>query len=157
MSGLSLKCVLNRRSIGRSEFGGSRPRASSVPACRMGGAQRYPSTTARDNDGFRCALPILRSVRFLPATSSRARAAQSSTVAALRQSSPFRSGPVVLRFANRPRPFLFSSQFAFHWRCRCPSRAKSTATEGLRICWSIRVGSVQKNGGHRCWHKACIG
>ena len=44
-----------------------------------------------------------------------------------------------------------------HRRCRCPCRAKSTATEGLRICWSIRVGSVQKNGGHRCWHKACIG
>src|SRR5215216_2949918 len=29
----------------------------------MGGAQRYPSNTAYDNDGFRFALPILRELR----------------------------------------------------------------------------------------------
>ena len=31
-------------------------------ACRMGGAQPYPSTPAYDADGFRFALPILRTV-----------------------------------------------------------------------------------------------
>jgi hypothetical protein len=63
---------------------------------------------ARDGDGFRYALPILRSVRFIASPGT-----VISTVAALRQSRPFQHGPVVLRFANRPRPPLLSAQFAF--------------------------------------------
>ena len=79
------------------------------------------------------------------------------TVAALRQSRPFRRGPVVLRFANRPRPPLLSAQFAFPGVAGTRPAQKSTATEGLRIYRSIRVRGVQKNGVHRCWHEPCIG
>src|SRR5436190_5214672 len=81
----------------------------------MGGAERYPSIAARHGDGFRSALPILRSIRFLPLLASLLSRPSMAirTVAALRQSWPFRHGPVVLRFANRPRPPLLSPQFAF--------------------------------------------
>src|SRR5881396_2533609 len=71
----------------------------------MGIAPLHPSIAARHGDGFRSALPILRSIRFLPLLASLLSRPSMAirTVAALRQSWPFRHGPVVLRFANRPR------------------------------------------------------
>ena len=151
MSGLSLKCVLNTRSIGRSEF------AHSLFECAplVGWVERSDTHHAsREVMGFAGAVPILRSVRLLPAASS---PALSSTVAALRHPSPFRRTAVVLRFANRPWPPLLSLQFAFTGVAGVRPAQTARLRKGLRICWSIRVGSVQKNGGHRCWHKACIG
>jgi len=137
-----------------------------------GGAQRHPSIAARNGDGFRgaCHRARIRATRWLYPSyevcnfcrgarhrEPGQRAAQSSTVAALRQSRPFRHGPVVLRFANRPRPPLLSAQFAFPGVAGTRPAQKSTATEGLRIYRSIRVRGVQKNGVHRCWHEPCIG
>jgi hypothetical protein len=89
--------------------------------------------------GFAALYPSYEVCDFCLRASSRARAAQSSTVAALRQSRPFRHGPVVLRFANRPCPPLPSAQFAFPGVAGVRPAQKSTATEGLRICRSIRV------------------
>ena len=74
--------------------------------------------------GFAALYPSCGVCDFCRRASPRTQAAQSRTVAALRQSRPFRHGPVVLRFANRPCPPLLSAQFSIHWRCRYPARAK---------------------------------
>ena len=154
MSGLSLKCASKTKSIARSEFARSlAPRA--CPICRMGRAQRNPSMAARDGDGFRFALPILRR-RFLLASVNARPDGALQTVAALRQSRPFRRAPVVLRFANRPRPPLRSPQFAFTGVAGVRAAHNSTAAAGLLFCRAIRLKGVQKNGVHRCWHELCI-
>jgi hypothetical protein len=63
--------------------------------------------------GFAALYPSYEVCDFCLRAALRAQARQSRTVATLRQSRPFRRGPVVLRFANRPRPPLLSAQFAF--------------------------------------------
>ena len=165
MSRLSLKCASRTKSIGPSEFAASPPslfeRAQFVGWVERLVRRSSTSEGGSDVNQFRPGTvmgfaTLSHPTKWLAGVILRLSTAI-STVAALRQCSPFRRGPVVLRFANRLCPLLFSPQFAFPWRFWCPSRAKSTATEGLRICWSIRVGSVQKNGVHRCWHKPCIG
>ena len=166
---MSLKCVWRRNQSDNPNFAASSP---SLFECAQfaGWAERLvrcSSTSAGRSDshqllfgtvmGFAALYPSCEVCDFCPRASPRTQAAQSRTVAALRQSRPFRHGPVVLRFANRPCPPLLSARFPFTGVVGIRPARKSTATEGLRPCSSIRVGSVQKNGVHQCWHEPCIG
>src|SRR5439155_20149163 len=112
----------------------------------MGGAERYPSIAARHGDGFRSALPILRSIRFLPLLASLLSRPSMAirTVAALRQSWPFRHGPVVLRFANRPRPTLLSVQFAFPGVAGSRPAQKARLRKGCIFAGQFRVRASKK-------------
>jgi hypothetical protein len=122
---LSLKCVLRRNQSDNPNFAASSP--SLFECAQFAGwverLVRRSSTSADGSDshqlllgtvmGFASLYPSCEVCDFCPRASSRTLAALSRTVAALRQSRPFRPGPVVLRFANRPRPPVLSAQFAF--------------------------------------------
>jgi hypothetical protein len=157
MSGLSLKCASNTKSIGPSAFAVRRPRASSVTDRRMGGAKRYPSKPAQKMMGFACALPILRSLKFLPLLApSRARTARSNccsvkTLIAI----PARSRSSTLCESSAPAAIL--SAVRIHWRCRCPSRAQEPGYGRFAFLQVNSRKGVQKNGVHQCWHEPCIG
>jgi hypothetical protein len=157
MSGLSLKCASKTKAIGSFEFG--RSLALRVcPICRMGGAQRCQSMAACDGDGFRCALPILRSDEvydFCLRASLRAKAAQQNccsvkTVMAIPAHS--RSST----FCESSTPASTLTAVCIHWRCRCPCRAQKRGYGRFAFCRAIRLKGVQKNGVHRCWHELCI-
>ena len=169
MSGLSLKCASRTKSIGQSEFAASSPslfeRAQFVgwverlvrrSSTSEGGSdvnQLLPGTVM----GFAALYPSCEVCDFCPRASSRTQAGAIQNCCSVKTVTaiPARSRSSTLCKSSMPAPTL--SAVCIPWRCWCPSRAKSTATEGLRICRSIRVGSVQKNSVHQCWHEPCIG
>jgi hypothetical protein len=167
-SGLSLKCVLRRNQSDNPNFAASSPslfecaqfvgwveRLVRRSSTSEGGSDSHQS--ARDGDGFRLALPILRSARFLPASviANPGGAIQNCCSVKTVTTIPARSRSSTLCESTMPAPTL--SAVSIHWRCWYPARAKK---HGYGRAASLQLNSGRerpKNSVHQCWHEPCIG